>query len=64
MKRAFSCVLGVAVIAAGAPSAAWAQKPIPETVRMMAPYRLRIGDYVRLYGSVVSSGQVQLVQFY
>jgi exosome complex RNA-binding protein Csl4 len=25
---------------------------------------LRAGDYVRLYGSVVSSGQVQLVQFY
>lgn len=25
---------------------------------------LRIGDYVRLYGSVVSSGQVQLAQFY
>jgi hypothetical protein len=25
---------------------------------------LRVGDYVRLYGSVVSSGQVQLVQFY
>jgi exosome complex RNA-binding protein Csl4 len=25
---------------------------------------LRVGDYVRLYGSVVSSGQVQLAQFY
>jgi hypothetical protein len=25
---------------------------------------LRVGDYVRLYGSVISSGQVQLSQFY
>jgi hypothetical protein len=28
---------------------AWAQKPIPETVRMMEPHRLRIGDVVRVW---------------
>jgi hypothetical protein len=33
---------------------AWAQKPIPETVRMMPPYRLRIGDYVRAWPSTES----------
>ncbi|HYU42672.1 MAG TPA: hypothetical protein VEQ84_11025 [Vicinamibacteria bacterium] len=31
---------------------AWAQKPIPETVRMMEPHRLRIGDYVRAWPTV------------
>jgi hypothetical protein len=30
---------------------AWAQKPIPETVRMMEPHRLRIGDVVRAWSS-------------
>jgi hypothetical protein len=37
-------LLGLAVWGAAAP--AWAQKPIPETLRMMEPHRLRIGDYV------------------
>jgi hypothetical protein len=31
---------------------AWAQKPIPETVRMMEPHHLRIGDYVRAWPTV------------
>lgn len=35
-------------VSAVAPSA-WAQKPIPETLRMMEPHRLRIGDYVRAW---------------
>ncbi|PYQ39129.1 MAG: hypothetical protein DMF77_22340, partial [Acidobacteria bacterium] len=37
----------LAALFAAAP--AWAQKPIPETVRMMEPHRLRIGDYVRAW---------------
>jgi hypothetical protein len=41
--------LAAAVLAA-APSA-WAQKPIPETVRMMEPHRLRIGDVVRVWAT-------------
>jgi hypothetical protein len=52
-----------------ATSPAWAQKPIPETVRMMEPHRLRIGDYVRAWpneggppvsGTVVGVGQSTL----
>ncbi|HEU0108702.1 MAG TPA: hypothetical protein VFT38_21125 [Vicinamibacteria bacterium] len=34
---------------------AWAQNPIPETVRMMEPHRLRIGDYVRAWPTVPGS---------
>src|SRR5258706_8313808 len=34
---------------------AWAQKPIPETVRTMEPHRLRIGDYVRAWPTVPGS---------
>jgi len=41
--------LAAALLAPGAP--AWAQKPIPETVRMMEPHRLRIGDVVRAWSS-------------
>lgn len=40
--------LVLAACAALAPPA-WAQKPIPETVRMMEPHRLRIGDVVRAW---------------
>ena len=40
-------VLAAALLSTAAP--AWAQKPIPETVRMMEPHRLRIGDYVRVW---------------
>jgi hypothetical protein len=39
--------LAAALLSTAAP--AWAQKPIPETVRMMEPHRLRIGDYVRVW---------------
>jgi hypothetical protein len=49
-RRAAAGALAAAVLAA-APSAAWAQKPIPETVRMMEPHRLRIGDYVRVWAT-------------
>ena len=42
-------VLAAALFAA---APAWAQKPIPETVRMMEPHRLRIGDYVRAWPTV------------
>ena len=37
-----------AVVLAAAPSA-WAQKPIPEAVRMMEPHRLRFGDILRVW---------------
>ena len=46
-RRGVAGLLALAVSAA-APSA-WAQKPIPEAVRMMEPHRLRIGDYVRAW---------------
>jgi hypothetical protein len=44
-------VAGVVAAAAlvASPPAAWAQKPIPESVRMMEPHRLRIGDVVRAW---------------
>jgi hypothetical protein len=34
---------------AAMPAPAWAQKPIPESIMMMEPHRLRIGDYVRAW---------------
>jgi hypothetical protein len=43
-------VLAAALLSAATP--AWAQKPIPESVRMMEPHRLRIGDYVRAWPTV------------
>lgn len=46
-RLAVAGLLAVAASAAGPP--AWAQKPIPGTVRMMAPHLLRIGDYVRAW---------------
>ena len=48
-RTAAAGVLAAAVLAA-APSA-WAQKPIPEAVRMMEPHRLRIGDVVRVWAT-------------
>jgi hypothetical protein len=48
-RTAAASVLAAAVLAA-APSA-WAQKPIPEAVRMMEPHRLRIGDVVRVWAT-------------
>lgn len=48
LKRATAAGL-VALSAAAWPSAAWAQKPIPESIMMMEPHRLRIGDYVRAW---------------
>ena len=48
-RTAAAGALAAAVLAA-APSA-WAQKPIPETVRMMEPHRLRIGDVVRVWAT-------------
>jgi hypothetical protein len=41
-------ILAAALLSA---APAWAQKPIPETVRMMEPHRLRIGDVVRAWSS-------------
>lgn len=43
-RRAATGLLALALSVAAAP--AWAQKPIPGTVRMMPPHLLRIGDYV------------------
>jgi hypothetical protein len=48
-RTAAAGALAAAVLAA-APSA-WAQKPIPEAVRMMEPHRLRIGDVVRVWAT-------------
>jgi len=45
-------VLAAALLSTAAP--AWAQKPIPETVRMMEPHRLRIGDVVRVWPTAQS----------
>jgi hypothetical protein len=65
--RGAAFLLAFAVSAVAPP--AWAQKPIPETVRMMEPHRLRIGDYVRAWpteggppvsGTVVGVGQSTL----
>jgi len=46
-RPAAPIVLAAALLYTAAP--AWAQKPIPETVRMMEPHRLRIGDVVRVW---------------
>lgn len=63
MKRATAAMAMALAAWAAAPSPAWAQKPIPESIQMMEPHRLRIGDYVRawptakgpsLQGSVVA----------
>ena len=65
LGAAFLLALAVSVLA----PPAFAQKPIPETVRMMEPHRLRIGDYVRAWpneggppvsGTVVGVGQSTL----
>jgi hypothetical protein len=48
VKRTAAAGALAAAVLAGAPSA-WAQKPIPEAVRMMEPHRLRIGDVVRVW---------------
>jgi len=50
MTRAVAASALAAFVLAAAPPA-WAQKPIPETVRMMEPHRLRIGDYVRVWAT-------------
>ena len=49
MRAAAAGALAAAVLAAAPP--AWAQKPIPESVRMMEPHRLRIGEYVRVWAT-------------
>jgi hypothetical protein len=49
IRAAAAGALAAAVLAAAPP--AWAQKPIPETVRMMEPHRLRIGDVVRVWAT-------------
>lgn len=46
-RFAVAALLALAASAAAPP--AWAQKPIPETLRMMEPHLLRIGDYVRAW---------------
>jgi hypothetical protein len=46
-RLAVAGLLALAASAAAPP--AWAQKPIPGTVRMMEPHLLRIGDYVRAW---------------
>ena len=47
-----SVAAGALILAACAPPApAWAQKPIPESVRMMDPHLLRIGDKVRAWST-------------
>ncbi|HEY8151233.1 MAG TPA: hypothetical protein VIK51_20165 [Vicinamibacteria bacterium] len=47
VTRPAALIVAAALLSTAAP--AWAQKPIPETVRMMEPHRLRIGDYVRVW---------------
>jgi hypothetical protein len=47
MTRPAALIAATALLSTAAP--AWAQKPIPETVRMMEPHRLRIGDVVRVW---------------
>jgi hypothetical protein len=49
IRPAALTVLAAALFSA---APAWAQKPIPETVRMMEPHHLRIGDYVRAWPTV------------
>ena len=51
-RAAVAAALAATALAA-APSA-WAQKPIPEAVRMMEPHRLRIGDVVRVWPTAES----------
>jgi hypothetical protein len=41
--------VAIALLGMAAAPPAWAQKPIPESIRMMEPHRLRIGDYVRAW---------------
>jgi hypothetical protein len=53
MSRALR-LLALALAAAAAPAAAWAQKPIPETVRMLEPHHLQIGDRVRAWTSAAA----------
>jgi hypothetical protein len=50
VRRAAGASVLAAALVAAAPSA-WAQKPIPESVRMMEPHRLRIGDVVRVWAT-------------
>ena len=50
MNRTAAAGALAAAVFAAAPSA-WAQKPIPEAVRMMEPHRLRIGDVVRVWAT-------------
>lgn len=50
MAIARTASIGTLILATVVSSpSAWAQKPIPETLRMMEPHRLRIGDYVRAW---------------
>jgi hypothetical protein len=60
---------GLLALAVSGAEPAWAQKPIPETVRMMEPHLLRIGDYVRAWpneggppiaGTIVALGSSSL----
>jgi hypothetical protein len=67
VRPAAAALLLVLAVSGAAP--AWAQRPIPETVRMMEPHRLRIGDYVRAWpneggppiaGTIVAVGSTTL----
>jgi hypothetical protein len=53
--RLVACAAVVATAGMAQPAAAWAQKPIPETVRMMEPHRLRIGDSVRAWATAAGT---------
>ena len=50
--RPAALIVLAAVLPCAAP--AWAQKPIPESVRMLEPHRLRIGDVVRVWPTAES----------
>jgi hypothetical protein len=52
VTRPAPLIVAAALLSTAAP--AWAQKPIPETVRMMEPHRLRIGDLVRVWPTAES----------
>src|SRR6185436_10783953 len=50
-ERQIDATAALAATALAAAPSAWAQKPIPEAVRMMEPHRLRIGDVVRVWAT-------------
>ena len=58
VSRAAGASALAAALLAAAPSA-WAQKPIPEAVRMMERHRLRIGDVVRVWTTTAPDPSVE-----